>query len=307
MDALSWHAVKRLAKSMLVFALGVVSVIVACVLYFWTQGALSDLVFWTYVVNLSYSGPLSGRAFLRQAMFVEHVLDLKDHLMYQRAWPYLAGVVAMPFLLILRRSWLDLVNICWLISALLSTSLNLHHAHSHYQVFYQVPLALACAVLLQAVASVFPYRRKLEAPVLVCLLAIFCVYQFTFVTSSVRRFSHQGSVTYEGYENPPLQQHMAELEKYAGDNPRVLFYSQNLKALFYTRLIPASKYIYDAPGVSSQEKTDQMLESSRVFEPRVALFGANRGPPEVSEYLQQNYEPLGLGAAGYGFVRRAAH
>ena len=246
-QSISGQAAKMLGRSILVFGSGFCIPLMLCVLYFWVQGGLPDFLFWTHSANLSYTGLNAPLAFLRSDVFflragilTKHLADLKTHLMGERALPYLMGVVMTPILLVVRRSWIDVVTVFWLLSAILSSALNLQGPHAHYQVFYQVPCALACAVTLKALASFLPSRRGFSFVGLICLIFFFFSTELNSVLNSARLALRDGvtSPTYDGYL--PLRHVMTELEKHAGENPRILFLSSRVEALFCTKLLPAS-------------------------------------------------------------------
>ena len=280
------------------FCVGASVPVLVCLTYFAAHHALNDLIFLSYEVNISYAGLNFILSPLRQAVFTQHITSLREHLVHATIPAYLWGVLALPVLAILRRSWLDLVSLSLILSAIGCTALNVQGPHVHYHMFYQLPLAVAAATLVEAVVSLIQGHMALRCVAATCALAFIFSSDGREVYAGVRRTLAVGPTPRDSYSATENRQFMSKLDALAGESNRILFCGQNLKALFYTDLLPASTYIYDIPRVLPSDLQKERLDSFKRYRPRVALIRNCSQSDELVQYINENYVPQEYGAEG---------
>ncbi len=305
---ISLRTTYQLARGGGIFLIGTLVPLSMFALYFWWHGALADFILWSYTYNLEYSGMHSPLSPLRWGAFVEHMRFLWTHLIRfvdgQSGIPYVGGSFIILALLCVRRSWLDAVACAWLVSGVLATALNLQGPHSHYYVFFQVPLALAFSVALDAIIASCGTRRLVKSAVFIVLFVTLFASDFQRFAGSLRTSIEEGPprVLPEGIRN--VVEFMDGLEARAGENRRIFFRGTNLAPLFHTSLIPTSKYIY--PGLRSPEiLSREWIDSCELYKPKVALIGEHAPDNEFDSYIRERYEPVGGVAGTQAFVRKA--
>lgn len=286
---LNAQTIRKFLLASFVFCVGASVPILAYLIYFAAHHALYDLIFFTYKVNISYAGLNFILSPLRRNIFAEHMASLGNQLVHATMPMYLWGILALPALVIFRRSWLDLVSLSWILSALTCTALNVQGPHVHYHVFYQVPIALAAAILVEMVISVIPGHTIVRCTAALCALVFIFSSDASRVYARIQRTLAVGPTPKDSYDAIETRKFMSKLDALAGDNPRILFCGQNLQALFYTDLLPASKYIYDPPGVLPSELFKERLNSFKLYRPRVGLTRNCSQSEELNQYIRENY------------------
>lgn len=288
-ERVSWRSAIDLLRSGVCFCIGALVPLLGCVAYFAINNALSDAVFFVHHFNMAYSGMGSPFSALRLAILHEHITSISNHLKQPTALPYLLAVLVVPVLAVVRRSWIDFISLAWLISSIGCTALNMQGPHSHYHVFYQVPLALAAAVVIEAVISIIRAGKFLKYTLMICLICLVFSTDLFKIRAAVNRYRALGPVASDDYGATQIRKSMMKLAALAGENRQIFFYSPSPLALFYTELVPVSKYIYNIPFTNVEERERQRLEAFKKFEPKVAIISNYSPSGELGQYVQENY------------------
>jgi hypothetical protein len=317
-----WRAtLRQVITAGIFFSLGSIAPIALCVAWFAQHGALQDLWFWAHTANLTYAGISFFDFGLRLSIAQQYLELLTEHLSKASSVSYALALLITPVVLLVRRSRLDLITLAWIASGIITCLPNRQLPHSHYLLFFQVPLALVVGSAVQAIVDLLnklplPDAKIWATPVVVCAALFF--QSNMKISDNASEILEKGPPTKEWSTGAELRASMAEIEKYAESDKRLLFFGQSPMPLFYTNLIPASKYIYFPPDniITKAELTKEFLAAYEQTKPSVALIYKfpyelfqSDGPgmtQEIGAYLREHYESLPPMEFGWA-LRRHEH
>ena len=221
--------------------------------------------------------------------------------------------------MIIRRSWLDIVIVFWIVGSLAAAALNKQMAHTHYLVFYQVPVALAVGgafQLLSWISSRFRWNSWLSA--MLAVMATIAVFpkELTNLKNQVVDLSKRTPQTAPHVFQQEFITIMNQATLGFSDNDTIFFLGTTPMALFYSSLKPASQYIYQPPfGTISLERFyKDLIEDITTKRPAVAFIQNYRDTtfaPELSDArgefsrcFLQHFEPWLWGPSGRIYKRK---
>jgi hypothetical protein len=283
------------------------------------QGALHDLIFWVHTANMSYTGVLGSTLESLLSILREHKLIALQHLHQPLALQFLIALYLVPILAILRRSWLDVVIVSWFAGAIAAAALNKQTAHTHYLVFYQVPVALAVGGAFHSL-NLISGRFKWSTWRTAMLAVVATIFVFTKDLTTLK------SQTLQAWEHAPqttplvFQQEFINTMNQAtsgrSESDTIFFLGTTPMALFYSSLRPASQYIYQPPfgTISIEDFYKNLIEDITAKKPAVAFvqnyrdttFAPERSDiqGEFSRCFLEHFEPWFWGANGRIYKRK---
>jgi hypothetical protein len=315
------HTFKRALFGPLVFVLGCITPLFFIALYFWWHNAFNNLWYWIYTANLNYADVRLQSLSARLKVLGEHIRLLQPHLLHSWAIPYCSGLILTVVLFFIRRAWIDLIAILWLLAGILSLALNVHFA-DHYFIFFQVPLAISCSALAHVflLDSFWIKHSSKFGRALACGVTIgFLIYYSSRITDQLKRGARFFG---ESAEKPVLQRQFEEiavkLKDLVGPNDRVLFYGPEPQIILYTGFKPAARYFYtlNAKLVVGEEggfRRDFMADVLAAKPPIAfisqfypAIYDSSKDSlhGDIARYLDSNYVPLIDNYGGRFFVRK---
>lgn len=285
------ESVHGTASSGFLFALGCMVPIGAFLSWYWLHGALNDFIFWVYTANMKFASIGLGGMNLRRYHLENNLTFLWSHLLSVPQAPYLFAVCLVPFLLIVRRSWLDVVVVMWVVASVLATALNMASGDCHLLAFFLAPLAIVVGSMAEALAAGVNRCWKGQlAHTLVGTLFIFApLYrEFPLLRASLARSIATEAPTGIAYHDRlygPLIENLHSFMK-AGDE--ILYLGHNPLIFFYGNFKSASQFIYPIPDsvIPAGEKEKYTLDVIRTKKPAVII---------VQHYSESLYSPLGEG------------
>lgn len=301
------------------FGIGAILPAGAIVSWYAYQGALQDLIFWVHTANLTYTGIQGATLQSLIGTLREHQVLALRHLHQPQALPFLCALYLVPILMIIRRSWLDIVIVFWIVGSLAAAALNKQMAHTHYLVFYQVPVALAVGgafQLLSWISSRFRWNSWLSA--MLAVMATIAVFpkELTSLKNQVVDLSKRTPQTAPHVFQQEFITIMNQATQGFSDNDTIFFLGTTPMALFYSSLKPASQYIYQPPfGTISLERFyKDLIEDITTKRPAVAFIQNYRDTtfaPELSDArgefsrcFLQHFEPWLWGPSGRIYKRK---
>ncbi len=301
---------------------GVIPVILF-VSYFAFHNALKDLWYWTYTANLYYA-PINRLPRLYvYGMFLENSYGVLRYLSNPAALPYKVAL-SVPFvLLVLRRSWVDVVACSWVVAAFASLVVNIQSGHAHYFLFFQTPLGIALGVsvcgvayLVYRIISFVHVEPRLEWGL---ALAI-CLWVFypncKVVYSKCRRALTYPQESMQGGAGGVYIRQLSEKINPTTNPPAYMFYyGQDPAIFFYGNFKPTSKFIYPMSGGIGDGFKNDLVSSAQRFNAPYGYFTHDVRPEnlptegegfaaELGRLLRQNYELLFPVPGGYVYRRK---
>ena len=302
-----------------IFGLGALTPASLVISWYAYQGALQDLIFWVHTANLSYTGILGSTLESLLGILGAHEAATLQHLLQPHALQFLVALLLVPILAIMRRSWLDGVIVCWITSAIAAAALNKQVAHTHYLVFYQVPVALAVGGSFQIISRLFsPFMSGPWRSAILAVAATILVFwrDLGALTSNIQNMWGHAP------QSAPLvfqQEFITTMNKATeglSEKDTIFFLGTTPTALFYSNLKPASQYVYQPPlGTIPVDRfyTD-LIEDITTKKPAVAFiqnYQDNTFAPELadargdfSRCFLDNFEPWFSGASGRIYKRK---
>jgi hypothetical protein len=244
------HFMRAFPTALSVFGLGAALPTVAIIGLYAYKGALQDLIFWVHTANLSYTGIQGSTMETLLATLREHRTLVLHHLFQPQARPFLYALYLLPALLLIRRTWLDVVIVCWLAGAIAAAALNKQMAHTHYLVFYQVPAALVVGGAFQVLTWLSSritwgsWRASLLA--VVATIAIF-PRDLATITSQINTMLKTPPTKDPFVFQQELMTAMNQATQGYSESDSIFFLGTTPIALFYSNLKPAGRYIYQPP------------------------------------------------------------
>ena len=280
---------------------------------------MEDLIFWVHTANLAYTGIQGATIQNLLGTLREHQVLVFKHLHQAQAQPFLIALYLVPVLALIRRSWLDVVIVFWIAGAIAAAALNKQMAHTHYLVFYQLPVALAVGGAFQVLSWVCS-RLKWGAWRSAILAVAVTIMVFPKDIATLK------SQVLHMWRTPPETSHFVFQQEFiksisgatAGfpDSDTLFFLGTTPMALFYSSLKPASQYIYQPPlgTIPIERFYKDMTEDITKKKPAVAFIQNYRDTtfaPELSDArgefsrcFLQHFEPWSWGPSGRIYRRK---
>ena len=302
-------------------ALGALIPVAVMVGYFACYGALRDLWQWTYTANLVYAPITRTTLPMLQSLWSENMGKLIGHMSGDLALSYRFGLLAVPILLLVRRSWLDVVGVAWLLAGTGSILFNLQTGHSHYFWFVQMPLSIALGIGLHGVAQLTSRltNRIFSIP---CFETLLSILLLLVVFYSDCQWLYQRSHRFltsprEGLQSGSVGEVVSVAQKinpFDREPAYLMFFGPDPSIFFYGNFKPASKFIYPMSSAMGNGFKDEVASSAeRVNAPYgyvtyllnpTSLPKEGEGfPANLGKLLSQNYTFWFQGAAGYIYRR----
>lgn len=304
-----------------VFSLGATLPTLAIVGWYAYQGALPDLFYWAYEANLRYTGLTLASLFRRYPFFLGHWGLIWKQLSQPFALPFLVALYAAPALFIIRRSWLDVIIALWVLGGIGTSMLSSEFGHTHYLVFYQVPVSLLLGGLfltLSGICSRFKWGSWRVAPLSLMVLFLIFRQDLSTLRNSIQLMLSQPAPTLPLVYRTEVSPLMDELTGQGNAGDSVFFLGPSPKVLFLSHLPPASKYIYYLPSrmLSKEQFCDELIQGMLTKKPLVAFVNDYREGTftpdqpdkwgEMSRVFLEHYEPWGFGVECRIYKRKAS-
>ena len=309
-----------LLVALFIFGLGTLLPAGIVISWYAYQGALEDLIFWVHTANLAYTGIQGATIQSLLGTLREHQVLVFKHLHQPQAQQFLIALYLVPVLALIRRSWLDVVIVFWIAGAIGAAALNKQMAHTHYLVFYQLPVALAVGGAFQVLSWVSShFKWGSWRSVILAVAATILIFPKDLATLK--------SQVLHMWKYPPqtsplvFQQEFISTMNQAtqgfAENDTIFFLGTTPMALFYSSLKPASQYIYQPPfgTISIERFYRDLIDDITTKKPAVAFIQNYRDSTftpelmdirgEFSRCFLENFEPWLWGPSGRIYKRKA--
>lgn len=284
------------------------------------QGALEDLIFWVHTANLAYTGIQGATLQSLRGTLAEHEVLVLKHLHQPLAQQFLIALYLVPVLALIRRSWLDVVIVFWLAGAIAAAALNKQMGHTHYLVFYQVPVALAVGGAFQILSWISSrctwggWRSAILA--VAAIIAIFPKDLSTLRAQVLHIWRHPPQTAPLVFQQEFITSMNQATQGFA-ENDTIFFLGMTPMALFYSSLKPASQYIYQPPlgTIPIERFYRDLIDDITTKKPAVAFIQNYRDTtfaPELSDVrgefsrcFLEHFEPWLWGPSGRIYKRKS--
>jgi hypothetical protein len=205
----------------------------------------------------------------------------------------------LPLSLALRRSWLDVVLVLWMIASAGAVSLS-SGPHGHYFVFLYLPLALAAGSAIGWISGAATRRSSAwPASFLVPLLLTAAV--FGNQSRELRTLASNARLADRHLRESELSSVAQRIRDETSPGERILVFGRPLSPVFLAGAIPAGRYIY-WPVESLLPSPKEFMRAIQSARPRLAYIGhetgsalARRTPGvhgRLARHLEEHYELL---------------
>lgn len=280
--------------------------------YFAYHSALDEFYDWAFYRNLKYAAIARNGLQLHLWALRESADQISMRLAVPAAWPFTIGLVSLPFALVLRRSWRDVMPTLWCITSVAAMAMGLSF-QTHYAIFLQLALALAFASVFDWVIE--PLHRVPHSPLAAALSPlILCGLIFNQQVGQIYATASANAMGRErGLESLAAFSVAQRIRSEASAADRILGFGDRADVVFYTGLKPGSKYIY-WPNDSLRPDAEEFMREVREARPAfVYLHHATGGPMSddapgvrgfLSRFLSEGYDFWFEGGGGRVYRQR---
>jgi hypothetical protein len=315
--ARAWYVVQRALLGMSGFAI----VVMAFVLYFASQDALTAFYNAVFVDGARYSGAFS-LAWFRPATLnptlpqripplVTRFLSFRPMWPFVdcgQMWPFVGAVGVLVLLTLLRPSRWAATVWTWLLAATLAVLVG-PAGENHYLVLSLPALALTVGIVCELVwPDGGPPRRGMHTTRLLCGLTIAAIlYGFTWNDSYFPRRAQSPGINAVEEEARRLGQ---QIRAAAQPGDRLFVGDEPIQIYLYAGVPPASRFIYwNAPNPSAIAEREEAFKRKPTFvfvthETEQQLQARRANPTADPDPIGQSYEPWATSPVGVVYRRR---